>query len=509
MPCIDVLLIHPPYHRRAGSGIIPPIGLAYIAAALEQQGFSVAIVDCALDCGSQSPGGLAQFRQYLIDRLAQWTPRYAVGIGPTTTPALKSIAVLADTLGEVYPELPRIYGGPFASMPSQFPLFFERLGATALIRGEGEEAFPAVIQALRQGQRGRSIAGVAWSGDDRPDAALVADINQIPFPARHLLENHRYRPSLRRNIFEGAMTPIYWSRGCPYHCNFCVSPLLRGHRISRRTPANLFAEMRQCVEQFGITGFIFYDDCLFLKSTTLNQDVQNFCRDLLEAIPPIRWEMELRCDAVAALTPESLQWLYQAGCRQINMGIEKASNEQLKTLNKHLKVTDVVTACDRVRQSVPRMRLAGTFILGGPGETEADIHATITFARSLGLDFAHFYPLEVYPGTPFFDQICQDESPTAWAERMLADEGNHWGEILYETPDLPGWRLLELVHQAYNQFYHRSDWEERFATTTSLEVRQSARVVIDRWCHDRFHLSVEEVERSLPPLPRENASVLL
>jgi hypothetical protein len=52
---VDVLLIHPPYHRRAGSGVIPPIGLAYVAAALEAHGLSVSILDCALDSGSQSP----------------------------------------------------------------------------------------------------------------------------------------------------------------------------------------------------------------------------------------------------------------------------------------------------------------------------------------------------------------------------------------------------------------------------------------------------------------------
>jgi radical SAM superfamily enzyme YgiQ (UPF0313 family) len=488
---VDVLLIHPQYHRRAGSGTIPPIGLAYIAAALEADGFSVAILDCALDCSSQSPAGLTQFQDYLNQTLPQFLPRYAIGIGPTTTPALKSTYVLAQTLEKIYPNLPLIYGGPFASMPNQAPIFFRLLRATALIRGEGEEAFPTLVKALQQGKRNVAIPGVAWNEHDQPAAALVADINHIPFPARHLLDNDRYRPSLRRNIFSGSMTPIYWSRGCPYQCSFCVSPMLRGNRITRRHSANLFAEMRQCITQFGIHGFIFYDDCLFVKSPQLNQQVQTFAQELIAEVGEIIWEMELRCDAVAALTPESLQLLYEAGCRQINMGIEKSSNHQLQTFNKQLAITDVITACSNVKQTTPSIRLAGTFILGGPGETEETIAATLDFAISLDIDFAHFYPLVVYPGTPFFAQMYAGQDPTAWANAMMSDDSNYWGEILYTTDELPGWRLLEVVHHAYDVFYSRAEWLTNFAMTTHPKTQQTGQTVLEQWRSDRFQLTCD------------------
>jgi len=495
MEYVDVLLIHPPYHRRAGSGIIPPIGLAYIASSLETQGFSVAIIDCALDCGSQSPAGLKKFQQYLNEKLENITPLKCIGVGPTTTPALKSIYVLAKALKKYYPETPIVYGGPFASMPSQTPIFFDLLEATALIRGEGEDVFPLLVNALHKGNIGTPIQGVSWHKDELATVAIVKDINQIPFPARHLLENHRYQPSLRRNVFDGPMTPIYWSRGCPYQCNFCVSPLLRGNRVTRRSYDNLFAEMRECVEHFRITGFIFYDDCLFINSRNLNQDVQKFCDYLIEKVGQVKWQMELRCDAVAALNPKSLWALYKAGCRQINMGIEKASNHNLKNLNKQLTTESIVTACEQVKTVVPDMRLAGTFILGGPNETEFDIEATISFAKSLPLDFAHFYPLEIYPDTPFFTQVSnQGQQPTAWAYRMLENEDNYWGEILYETQELPSWRLLELTHRAYDEFYNRTEWFECFAKTTSLDVRSTGKAVVERWCKDRFHLSLDEAE---------------
>ena len=495
MEFVDVLLVHPPYHRRAGSGIIPPIGLAYIASCLEAKGFSVAILDCALDCGSQSPVGLDKFQQYLNEKLENITPLKCVGVGPTTTPALKSIYVLAKALKKQYPKIPIVYGGPFASMPSQTPIFFDLLEATAIIRGDGEEAFPLLVNALHAGNMGTSIPGVSWHREEVASIAVVKDVDRIPFPARHLLENHRYRPSLRRNVFDGSITPIYSSRGCPYHCNFCVSPMLRGNQVARRSLDGLFAEMRECVERFQITGFIFYDDCLFVKSITLNQEVQKFCNLLIAEVGEIKWEMDLRCDAVAALDSQSLRSLYNSGCRQINMGIEKASDRQLKSLNKHLTTAIVIAACENVKSAVPDMRLAGTFILGGPDETASDIETTMAFAKYLNLDFAHFYPLEIYPGTPFFDRVCdRGEPPTAWADRMLKDSKNYWGEILYETKELPSGRLLELTHQAYNEFYNRTEWLDRFAATTSLEVRSTAKAVVERWCQDRFHLSFDEAQ---------------
>ncbi len=497
MEDVDVLLIHPPYHRRAGSGVIPPIGLAYIAASLIARGRSVSLLDCCLDCGSQSPKGLDHFRSFLRHKLGTFRAPICIGVGPSTTPALRSMYVLYEELRRHFPGVPIVYGGPFASMESQAPIFFDLLGATALVRGEGEDIFPLLVDALEEGNEGLPLAGVQWTAGVPTQVALVRDVNALPFPARHLLENHRYRPSLRRNIFEGPITAIFLSRGCPYHCAFCVSPLLRGNRVARRDLSNLFDEMNECITQYSIDGFIFYDDCLFLKSKKLDQQVQSFCTSLRASVGKVRWEMELRCDAVATLSRESLLALHAAGCMQINMGIEKASDQHLKNMNKRLTTEQIIAACDNVKQIVPQMRLAGTFILGGPGETLADIDQTMNFAKSLNIDFAHFYPLELYPGTPLFDVAFGTEAPTAWAYRMLEDDDNFWGEIRLETEELPGQVLIEVAQKAYNEFYQRPEWLDRFVATTSDTVRIPGLKIVDRWCVDRFHLTTEEADNDL------------
>jgi len=79
----------------------------------------------------------------------------------------------------------------------------------------------------------------------------------------------------------------------------------------------------------------------------------------------------------------------------------------------------------QIQRVAPGIRLAGTFVLGGLGETEATIAAIIEFPIALGLDFARFYPLAIYPETPLFERICPPGSdPTAWATAMLAAPAN-------------------------------------------------------------------------------------
>ncbi|MDY7013971.1 MAG: hypothetical protein SVX43_10325 [Cyanobacteriota bacterium] len=88
----------------------------------------------------------------------------------------------------------------------------------------------------------------------------------------------------------------------------------------------------------------------------------------------------------------------------------------------------------------------------------------------------------------------RDRAPTDWVYGMLEDEDNDWGEMLYETEALPGARLVELTHIAYRAFYQRREWRDRFTATTPLEIRSSARAVVERWCKDRFQLSSDEAE---------------
>jgi radical SAM superfamily enzyme YgiQ (UPF0313 family) len=133
------------------------------------------------------------------------------------------------------------------------------------------------------------------------------------------------------------------------------------------------------------------------------------------------------------------------------MGIEKAQAGRLQQLRKRLTPEIARQACERV--SSFGMRAAATFILGGPGETINEVVETVSFALSLPLDFAHFNPLAVYPGTTLFAEVFGEPRTKDWLTLCLDQQLAPLGDILWRNRDLPLEVILGAVAEAYRSFY--------------------------------------------------------
>jgi radical SAM superfamily enzyme YgiQ (UPF0313 family) len=170
---------------------------------------------------------------------------------------------------------------------------------------------------------------------------------------------------------------------------------------------------------------------------------------LLEAELGMRWQIEMRPDFFSLLTIEDLSLLRKAGCRQINIGIEKVSQNGLRFLGKTGNGENLKEkiALAKEKQGI---QISATFILGGEEETEDDIKQLVDYAKGLSLDFAHFNPLFVYPGTPLYNKVFSNESE--WVDLVLRDN-LPWGEIVYENKNLDRSKLLRLIDYAYIEFY--------------------------------------------------------
>jgi radical SAM superfamily enzyme YgiQ (UPF0313 family) len=246
------------------------------------------------------------------------------------------------------------------------------------------------------------------------------------------------------------MTAAFVSRGCPYSCSFCAAPLSSGKAVRHLSSARITEEIVEC-GLAGFTDIIFYDDCLFIRSPKLEDKVLQFS----EAVKTARWngrfQLELRCDAVLALSDRAISALVEAGCRQINMGIEKAQTGQLQRLRKRLSPEVAREACQRIAST--SMRAAATFILGGPGETNEDLDLTVDFALSLPLDFAHFNPLALYPGTTLFEEQFGPTASADWLSTCLDLGLAPLGDILWRSHDLPLDTITDAIAGAYRRFY--------------------------------------------------------
>ena len=441
----DVLLINPPYPRRFGGGVVPPIGLCYLAATLRQSGAQPAILDLVPDFPDysffKSEDPLIVLRQNLNTMKRKPT---LIGIGPLVTASLRATHDIVKVCRQET-SATIVVGGPLCAVPGISAVAANYLRSDYFVVGDGESPIAAIWR-----QNGSSVnsGGVGIAGHSEPCPFREHDLDSLPIPARDLLRSDLYRCSVRRDVGSGAMTAAFLSRGCPYSCTFCAAPLSSGKLIRRLSSSRITQEVAACARA-GIDHIVFYDDCLFVKSPSLNRSVLGFA----QAVEKARWkgtfQLELRCDAVTSLSDEAASALINVGCRQINMGIEKGHVVALDRLRKRLSPDIAREACEKV--AALGLRVAGTFIIGGPDETPEDIENTIEFAISLPLDFAQFNPMAVYPGTQLFKQRFGDVSE--WLHLCLDPDLAPLGDILWSSDETPLAVILEAVRDAYSRFY--------------------------------------------------------
>lgn len=452
MKCVDLLLINPPFHKRNGSGSIFPLGLGYILSATQREGFSCEVIDCTHVISTYDKTDLNRLHRFLKEKLRNYNPE-VVGIGPCITTQVRSLKIISDCCREQFGKEKIFAGGPLASIEGQEWFFFDFLDLDYIIKGDGEIS---VVKLLEHVKRYGEIGTCRYvSRRNYNFFNEIEDIDSISFPQRPFINDNTI--SIRRsNNREKKTVSMITSRGCLYRCKYCVSGNMNYKRFRKRSYKNIIDEMQHIKEKYGATDIIFYDDCFFYNPKTVHKDVSAFCRMLKERDLNMTWQMEIRCDLFKSINDEDSILLYQAGCRQINLGIEKTSNESLASLGKNITLSGLAEKIKHLK-TVSKIKIAGTFILGGQNETRDNIEEMIEESTKMNLDFAHYNPLFIYPGTPIYEEYFQDKME--WVNYILKDE-DPWGEIVYENDYVNKKQLLELVKKAYEKFYSNSIYKD-------------------------------------------------
>lgn len=450
MDNVDIILIIPPFHMRNGSGHFFPMGTGYIVSSLVNRHHTYHVINCTEIVSSLFEDDLQVLRSEVIKRVERFRP-LVIGIGPCVTTQLKAIKVIAEVCKEIFPRTPLFAGGPFASICGQEDVFFNYLGISYLIQGDGEDAVPNLLDELKRGGTIEDCKDVTYQGQI---ARNTVDIESIAYPYRVFDAEETF--SKRRGTGDSKQAAMIASRGCPYSCNYCVSGNLRKElgMFRKRSFDSIVDEMLFLRDKHGIASVVFYDDLFFSNLGEINSDIETFCTLLLNKHVDMTWQIEMRPDYYVAISENSFDLLAEAGCFQINLGIEKMSEPGLHFLGKTGNRDGL-----RVKMEAAKARsikLTATFILGGKDETREDIFELINYAKSLPLDYAHFNPLFVYPGTPLYDDVFS--SKDEWVYRVLQDD-LPWGEIVYESNSLKTSDLLELVDYAYSSFYKGTIYE--------------------------------------------------
>lgn len=422
-----VLLINPPskgIYYRLGL-VLPPLGLAYLAELVRRRGHGVDILDLNVD-------------RHALDSL-DWTAWDLVGISGDTSrhPAAMAIAQRAKEAGRIV-----VMGGYHVTFMDEETL---KSGVVDyVVRGEGENIFPELVDCLAAGDNPARIWGLSYLVDGRiyrtPAAAPVEDLETLPPPARDLLPMRKYRHS---HLSGRRLTSMVTSRGCPYNCYFCSSSSFAGRRWRARSAKSIVNEMEQVTKRYDYGAIAFMDDNFTLSP----RRVHEVCQEILKRGLDIFWWCFARVDTIVR-NERMVEEMARAGAKMVFLGLESASENVLAAYKKGF-TTDIAARAVKMLKSYG-IRVWGSFIVGGLGETKEAIRQTVEYARWLNPDIAEFSILTPFPGTQLFRQ-AQAENRIMTYDWSRFDGGHavmHTGKLSQREV------ALETI-RAYIRFYGR------------------------------------------------------
>jgi len=240
------------------------------------------------------------------------------------------------------------------------------------IAGEGECAFPAIVDAIEHGDD--ELAGIGslyfWNGGQlvaNPAGADFLDLEALPFPDRSLVAPEYYD--------EYGIDSIQTRRGCSLHCDYCVYPLIEGRKGRLRSPKSIADELLAAVAaQPAIEHFFIVDSVFNLPL----DHAKAVCRELIRR----RWDVPWSCHAnPLAFDSEFAGLAREAGCAGMEVGSDSGSEATLKRLKKgftieHIRRLHAICA----DAGVPDCH---SFIVGTEHETLDDVRATLDFIVEL------------------------------------------------------------------------------------------------------------------------------
>ncbi len=423
---IHTTLVNPPYP--IGAHQHPPfipLGLGYLAAVLEQNQYSVDIIDCqALKLSYQD------FKKEISKRKPD-----IVGMTSTTL-TYKSALQIAQITKQVHPNCITVLGGPHATFWDENALN-ECPSLDVIVRKEGENTLLELVQRLEAEKSYFNVVGTTCKKGKEtvrnPDRPYIEDLDDLPFPAHHLFPLEHLR-KYGKIIF-----PLSTSRGCTFWCNFCSAVRMFGRRYRMRNPKSVANELEFLNRKYNAQQFTFYDDAFTVDQTR----AKGICDEIHKRNLKIAWDCETRVDMVSK---DLLIDMKNAGCLAVWFGVEAGSERVLDAMGKGLTLTKTKNAF-KMAKDAGLMTIASV-ILGFPDETPESAWETIKFVEEIKPDDVGYYIATPYPGTPMYDYVKKMD----WL-RIEDFDRFDTATPTFETPTMSMAELRKIREQAFQRFY--------------------------------------------------------
>jgi len=413
---LNILLAKPAFARLLQSDVYLtyPLGLMGVASTLKRAGHEVQIWHDDVSNPEPMPTG----GSHLLGQASM-------------SDSEQPVRAFAEALDAVQPDVVGVgYGTVDSTQARLMGLECRRRGIRSVAGG--------IHPSLMPDDERMVFDAVVIGEGDHPDAVHVFDDSNCP-GGQFRIEDGADIPIADRDCVIGGgryssflRGMVQTQRGCPYHCAFCSAPDVFGRKVRMRDPGMV----REEVESLGATdGRIIDDSFGVVKAHGLA-----VCAELEKV--DYNWVCDM---ALKDVDEEMLDALHRAGCKQINIGVESATDRWRELSGKQVTPKKVKAVMDAALARDVGVVLY--FMIGWPGETSDELFATIRIAKlmkDLGAK-PHISIATPYPGTALWD-MCDMDEPDGWGSFMhqsadmgLADVSeDEWGNAVAEANTING-----------------------------------------------------------------------
>src|SRR3989338_2827890 len=454
-----IVLISPPFGEEESAGktesmkavlnIIPPLGLCYIAAVLEKNGYDVSIIEGQLDMTYET----------VIKEAIRQKPD-VVGMS-ILTPMLGMVKKIAQNIKKELPYTLVVVGGSHVTaLPAQT---LQAECFDAAIIGEGEYTFLDFVNDHEKNNSANlaQIKGLAFKKgghvviNERRE--FIKNLDELPFPARHLLpplSKYRPTPASYRKL---PATHMMTSRGCPSLCTFCDRSIF-GSTYTERSPENVVAEVEELVNKYKIKEIKFFDDTFTLNKKRL----YSIFALMKERGINIPWTCLTKANRV---DEEMLTAMKNAGCWQVLFGFESGNPQVLASLKKGTTIQDNQRAADLCRKAGLSMRI--DYLCGTPMETMETMRQTLEFAKKINSEFEHFNKFTPLPGTELYHNLLKEGYK--FDIEKYCSQLDH-SEVIYAPSSVDKQEYAKFLDKSYKEYYLRPKYiAKQLANIRSIE----------------------------------------
>ncbi len=400
-----------------------PTGVLSIASFLKSrnQTVSIRILDCNVvmkrlsesqESRDSATGSFKEFCLLCQEKLGSFVPDL-IGFSVSFCSNYPDLKDLASFWKEIYPSAILLCGGHLAAaIPER--IFSDGIPLDAICFGEGELPFLGLVNAVQSGRMKEYLhSAPSWITPEkirnaqtfRPEREMIEDLDEIPpFDFNMLLFPDAYfhsssylfvmkQTSQRKEMF------LFSSRGCPYHCIFCASQNIHGHKVRFHSVRRLKEDILYYHQTFGIDRFVFFDDHFLVN--------RKRAIEILDYIVSLGLTADISTPAFFAIDDEVAAAMYRAGIRETNITVENGNEDTLRN------IIHKPANLDLAEKAVRSLHKAGIFVLsniltGLPGETPASIEKGIAYLSRSEVDWFQSFVVAPLPGSTLYN-LCVEK----------------------------------------------------------------------------------------------------